>query len=129
MANHSPIDIQNDPDTYEIIGAAMAVHTELGCGFLEAVYRAALQIEFRRRRIEAIAEMSLPINYKGELLPLKYRVDFICKREVLVEVKALSRLGPVEESQILNYLKLSGKRRALLLNFGGSLLEHRRFVW
>ncbi len=107
----------------------MAVHSELGCGFLEAVYRAALQIEFRRRRIEAIAEVSAPIKYKGERLPLKYCVDFICKRDVLVEVKALSRLGPVEESQILNYLKLSGKRRALLLNFGSTLLEHRRFVW
>jgi GxxExxY protein len=119
---------ETDPETYEIIGAAMAVHTELGCGFLEAVYRAALRIEFGRRRIEAVAEVSLPIKYKGEVLPLNYRVDFICHRDVLVEVKALARLGPVEEAQILNYLRLSGKRRALLLNFGAPRLEHRRFA-
>ena len=119
---------QSDPETYEIIGAAMAVHTELGCGFLEAVYRAALRLEFSARRIEAAAEVLLPIKYKGELLPLKYYVDFICKGEILVEVKALSRLGHVEESQVINYLKLSGKRRALLLNFGATRLEYRRFV-
>ena len=118
----------SDPDSYEIIGAAMAVHTELGCGFLEAVYKAALRIEFRRRGIEASAEVALPINYKGEALPVNYRIDFICRRNILVEVKALNSIGPLELAQALNYLRASGKARALVLNFGNRSLEYRRVV-
>jgi GxxExxY protein len=117
-----------DPDTYEIIGAAMAVHTELGHGFLEAVYKAALRVEFDRRGIAAAAEAALPIVYRGQQLPVIYRVDFLTERNVLVEVKALNAIGPVEQAQAINYLKASGKTRALILNFGTSSLEHRRVV-
>jgi GxxExxY protein len=119
---------QSDPDTYEIIGAAMAVHTELGHGFLEAVYKAALRVEFNRRGIDATAEAELPIVYQGHQLPVIYRVDFLTRRNVLVEVKALKAIGPVEQAQVINYLKASGKTRALILNFGTSSLEHRRVV-
>jgi GxxExxY protein len=121
--------VERDPDTYQIIGAAMAVHTELGCGFLEAVYKAALPIEFERRGVLYKPEVSLPINYKGERLPLGYRVDFICASGVVVEVKALSALTSRETAQLLNYLKASKIRRGLLLNFGAESLEHKRLVW
>jgi GxxExxY protein len=110
------MDTQRDPETYSIIGAAMAVHTELGCGFLEAVYRAALPIEFERRCILYKPEVRLPIAYKGVVLPLGYRVDFICLSGVIVEVKALDALTARETSQLLNYLKASGIRRGLLIN-------------
>jgi GxxExxY protein len=119
----------NDPETYAIIGAAMAVHTELGCGFLEAVYKAALTIEMRRRAIPFEREVGLPIVYKGEPLPLSYRVDFVCVDAVIVEVKAHDALTAIDLAQALNYLRGAGLERGLLLNFGGRTLEHRRVVW
>ena len=70
--------IERVPDTYAVIGAAMAVHRELGCGLLEAVYHAALAFEFHERGIPFAPEVLLPITYKGIRLPLNYRVDFIC---------------------------------------------------
>ena len=77
-----------DSDTFKIIGAAMAVHSELGCGFLESVYRAASRIEFSRSGITYRHEVTLPISYRNELLEPRYRVDFICFDDVIVEVKA-----------------------------------------
>lgn len=118
----------NDPDTYEIIGAAMEVHRELGCGFLEAVYRAALAIEFERRHILYRPEVRLAIGYKGVTLPVTYQVDFICEG-VVVEVKALDALSTREMSQVLNYLKAANIRRGLLINFGAASLQYKRLVW
>ena len=80
--------MENDPQTYDIIGAAMEVHRELGDGFLEAVYQAALAIEFARRRIPFRAEVELPVEYKGMRLSCGYRADFVCFENVLVEIKA-----------------------------------------
>ena len=119
----------NDPETYAIIGAAMAVHTELGCGFLEAVYKASLAVEFRRRGVPYEREVALPVLYKGEPLPLSYRVDFICAGAVIVEVKAHDALTAIDLAQAINYLRASRLNRGLLLNFGGSSLQHRRVVW
>jgi len=127
MGTHErPLD---DPQTYQIIGAAMAVHTELGCGFLEAVYKAALAIELRDRGVPFAREQPLPIPYKGHLLPLTYRVDFVCWDEVIVEAKAADTLTGVDQAQVINYLRASRCRRGLLLNFGARSLEHRRIVW
>ncbi|MDO8679951.1 MAG: GxxExxY protein [Acidobacteriota bacterium] len=126
MATVQPL--ERDPDTYSIIGAAMAVHSELGCGYLEAVYKAALRIEFRRRSIAFWPEVPLPIDYKGERLPMNYRVDFVCG-QVLVEAKAVAMLAPAHVSQVINYLRASGLKRGLLLNFGRPSLEHQRVVW
>lgn len=121
--------ITRDPETFRIIGAAMAVHRELGHGFLEAVYKAALPIEFERRKILFSPEVTLPVTYKGVLLPVSYKVDFICERNVIVEVKALTSLAAREEAQLLNYLKASGIRRGLVINFGADSLEYKRRVW
>ena len=118
----------DDPQTYAIIGAAMEVHRELGCGYLEAVYRAALTLEFEARALAFADEWSIPIRYKERPLPLGYRADFVCFGEVLVEVKALDGLGPVEQAQVLNYLKGANLHRAVLLNFGTPSLQYRRIV-
>ena len=116
-----------DDVTGAIIGAAIHVQRQLGCGFLEAVYQSAMACEFRRRQIPFEREVPMPVWYEGERLEVNYRVDFLCS-DVVVELKALDRLGPLEESQVLNYLKVKGGGRALLLNFGTPLLGIKRFV-
>jgi len=119
---------QRDPRTYKIIGAAMEVHRQLGCGFLEAVYQEALALELKNQGIPFSRELKFPVTYKGLLLNNYYRPDFICFGQVIVELKALTRLGPMEESQLINYLKVTGYHTGLLLNFGARSLEKRRFV-
>ena len=120
-------DDRRDPQTYAIIGAAMAVHTALGAGFLEAVYREALTMEFEARAVPFRREASLKIAYREKILSTSYRADFVCFESVVVETKALARLAAAEEAQIINYLKASRLERGLLLNFGAASLEYRRF--
>ncbi|MGH7022003.1 MAG: GxxExxY protein [Caulobacteraceae bacterium] len=120
---------RGDPQTYVVIGAALAVHGELGGGFLEAVYCEALAIELEDRTIPFRREAPLKISYKNQVLSAAYRADFLCFEDVLVEVKALARLSSIEEAQIINYLKASHIERGLLLNFGASRLECRRFLF
>ena len=117
-----------DERTYKIIGAAMEVHKELGCGFLEAVYHEALQKEFQLQGIPYKSQPEVQIKYKGEPLKKTYQPDFLCYEEIIVEIKALSKLSPTEEAQILNYLKATNLSPGLLINFGDRSLEHKRFV-
>jgi len=119
---------ESDPRTYAIIGAAMEVHRQLGCGFLEPVYQEALAMEFLERSIPYNAQDKYVINYKGRPLETYYKPDFICFGSVVVELKALSRLSSVEESQLINYLKVTSHQIGLLLNFGTRSLEKRRFI-
>ena len=105
---------EKDPRTYAIIGAAMEVHKQLGCGFLEPVYQEALMVEFSKRQIPFRREVTLPIFYKQVRLNTPYRVDFICFEEVVVELKALARLSGTEEAQLINYLKASEHEIGLL---------------
>jgi len=86
-----------DPRTYAIVGAAMEVHGQLGCGFLEAVYHEALAAEFASRTIAFGSEIELPVFYKGRQLTTFYRADFVCYGEVIVELKALAKLSSIEE--------------------------------
>lgn len=116
-------------ETYAIVGAAIEVHRELGPGFLEAVYHAALKLELVNRKIPFETEKSLIIYYKGQNLGLNYRADVICYDQIIVELKALDRLSGKEESQVLNYLKATGLKVGLLINFGShGKLEWRKFV-
>jgi GxxExxY protein len=119
---------ESDPRTYAIIGAAMEVHTQLGCGFLEPVYQEALAIEFTTRNIPFVREVKLPLAYKGQPLDTRYCPDFICFTSVVVELKALQHTGGTEEAQVINYLKVTGYETGLLINFGARTLQHRRFV-
>src|SRR5437588_5516253 len=121
--------LQKDPRTYATIGAAMEVHRQLGCGFLEPVYQESLAVEFALRYIPFCREDRIPIRYKGRLLESHYSADFICFDSIVVELKALARLSGTEEAQVINYLKATGCKTGLLLNFGTRSLEHRRFVF
>jgi GxxExxY protein len=121
--------MEKDERTYKIIGAAMEVHNEMGCGFLESVYQETLDLEFRSQGIPFKAQPFIEIFYKGKSIEKKYQPDFICFNEVIVEIKALGQLSGTEESQIINYLKATGINVGLLINFGSKKLEHKRFVY
>lgn len=115
-------------ESYNVIGACMAVHRELGCGFLEAVYQEALECEFKLRQIPYVREKPLNIFYKGEFLNKTYQADFICYESIIVELKALSELNSIHQSQLLNYLKATDLKLGLLVNFGQRSLESKRLV-
>ena len=106
----------------------MEVHKNLGCGFLEPVYQEALALEFNLRNIPFEKEKSLPISYKGYRLTKKYMADFICYDSIIIELKALSSLTSAHESQVVNYLKATGFKLGLLINFGVSSLKYKRLV-
>ena len=106
----------------------MEVHRQLGCGFLESVYQEALALELTSRDVPYSRETRFPVLYKGHQLASRYRPDFICFGSVVVELKALGQLSSIEESQLLNYLKVTGCQTGLLQNFGRKSLEQRRFV-
>lgn len=119
----------HDPQTYAIIGAAMAVHRELGPGFLELVYAAALEYEFLARSIPFAREVPLPVYYRQQRLPVSFRVDLVCFDEILVEIKGIREVGRAEAAQVINYLKAGASfSRGLLINFGSTSLQYKRFV-
>ncbi|MFI5379683.1 MAG: GxxExxY protein [Tepidisphaerales bacterium] len=116
-------------EVFAIIGAAMEVHSELGSGFLEAVYQEALEIELADRGISFVAQKPLKIIYKGRVLKKEYLADVECYEQIIVEIKAMDQLTPREESQLINYLHATGHRVGLLINFGASgRLEWKRLV-
>jgi GxxExxY protein len=115
-------------ESYKIIGACIAVHNELGVGFLEAVYQEALELEFKLRNIPFEREVELDIYYKDNLLAKKYQADFICYDEIIVELKALSGLESTHKAQLINYLKVTNMQLGILVNFGQSSLVNHRIV-
>jgi GxxExxY protein len=125
------MDIRSSPRddrTFAIIGAAMEVHRVLGSGFLEVFYRDALAIEFGLREIPFETEVPCNVVYKGHRLRGHYRMDFVCFGAVVVEVKARFGVGAAEQAQVLSYLASTEHQCGLLLNFGGSKLDYRRFI-
>lgn len=120
---------EKDPRTYALIGAAMDVHRELGCGFLENVYHEAYAYELADKKIPFGREVELPVFYKAIKMDTSYRADFICFETVAVEIKALAKIGRIDEAQIINYLKATGFTVGLLLNFGAASLEYKRFAF
>lgn len=109
--------------TSRIIGAAIAVHKQLGPGLLESAYQACLAREFALPGIAFEQEKALPIKYKGVLLDCGYRLDFVVNHSVVVELKALDALGKVHEAQLLTYMRLTGCRVGLLINFNVPVLR------
>jgi GxxExxY protein len=120
--------MNRDPETYVILGAAMRVHSELGRGFLESVYQDALEVEFREQKIPYRREVSIPVFYHGIELASCFVADFICFDSIIVELKALMEWGGKEKAQVLNYLKATGHKRGLLINFGKDRLEYERIA-
>ena len=116
-------------EVYAIVGAAMEVHRELGAGYAEPVYPEAMEIELTAACIPFESQKELLVIYKGQPLHKRYCADLVCYGQILVELKALDRLSGTEEAQLLNYLKTTGLRVGLLINFGAhGKLEWKRFI-
>jgi GxxExxY protein len=105
-------------ESYAIQGAVYDVYREMGCGFLEAVYQECLEKEFHRRNIPFTPQAELLISYKGEKLLQTYKPDFVCYDKIIVELKAIKEVGEEHRAQVFNYLRASGMRLGLLVNFG-----------
>ncbi|CAN5299322.1 GxxExxY protein [soil metagenome] len=103
--------------TYNIVGAAIEVHKELGPGLLESVYQKCLKKEFTIRNLKFQSELLVEINYKGEKLNTELRCDFLVEDAIIVELKAVEGITPVHEAQLLTYMKLLKKPKGILINF------------
>ena len=116
--------------SHAIITAAMRVHTELGAGLLESTYAACLQYELNAGGCTCVAQLGLPVVYRGVRLDIGYRMDLVVEDLVVVEIKSVDNISPVHQAQILSYLKLSGKSIGLLINFNVVHLRDgiKRFV-
>lgn len=116
--------------TESVIGAAIAVHRELGPGLLESAYEACLAYELNEKKLKVERQKSVSLIYRGVHLDCGYRLDFLVEDKVVVEVKAVDKLEPIHEAQLISYLKLSGCKVGLLINFKVNTLKHgiRRFV-
>jgi GxxExxY protein len=113
----------------EVIGAGLAVHRQLGPGFVETVYEQAIAFELRIRGLGIEQQSSIAVQYRGETVA-HHRLDLVVERSVVVEVKAVKKLRPIHQAQILSYLKASGYRVGLLMNFNVRLFVNglQRFV-
>ena len=116
-------------ESYQIMGACFEVYNQKGCGFLESVYQQCLEIELALQGIPFSAQQELALDYKGHRLRQTYKPDFICFEKIIVELKAASELTDEHRAQVHNYLKATGLKLGLLVNFGHyPLLEHERIV-
>jgi len=109
--------------TEKIIGAAMAVHRELGPGLLESAYEACLAYEIARSGFSVERQKELPVIYRNVKLDCGYRIDLLVENKVIVEIKAIDKLAPIHTAQLLSYLKLSGCKVGLLINFNVKVLK------
>lgn len=110
--------------TSEIIAAAIEVHRALGPGLLESAYQAALCRELSLRGVAFVQQVDMPLAYKGVNLDCGYRIDMIVGNLVVVELKAVQEILPVHEAQLLTYLRLTGMRVGLLINFNVAVLKN-----
>jgi len=116
-------------EVFAVIGACFEVYNEMGSGFLEDVYQEALTVEFGHRQIPFNAKPKLEIHYKGRLLTKKYEPDFVLHSKIVMEIKAVKSLTDEHRSQVHNYLKATGFKVGLLINFGKSReMEYERIV-
>jgi len=123
--------LSHDSDLSErVIGLAIEVHRHLGPGLLESAYEECLCFELNQSGTEYRRQVSLPVIYKDVRLDCGYRMDIVVERALILEIKAIDRITPVHEAQMLTYLRLSGLQVGLLLNFNNVALRHgmRRFV-
>ncbi len=111
-----------DPRTSPILGAAIEVHRLLGPGLLESAYEECLCHELRLRELNFQRQVDLPVEYKGLKLNCGYKIDLLVQDEVILELKAVERLLPIHQAQLLTYMKLAHKSVGLLINFNVPLL-------
>ncbi|MBY0348057.1 MAG: GxxExxY protein [Hydrotalea flava] len=115
-------------ESYSIIGVCMEVHKFLGAGFLEIVYKDALEYEFKLAGIPFEREKEYAVNYKDFILPHKFYADFVLYDKIILEVKGVSQIAEEFTAQCINYLKVSCNRLSLLVNFGEEKLSYKRIV-
>ena len=115
-------------ESYQIIGKCMEVHNHLGAGFLEIVYKDALELEFQNANIPYEREKMYEVQYKGIILPHKFYADFVVYDKIILEVKGVSGISDEFIAQAVNYLKVSSNQLALLVNFGEPKLNYKRIV-
>jgi len=111
-------DLLYERESYDIRGAILEVYKEKGCGFLEPVYQECLEKELRLRGSPFVSQCELRLTYKGEPLTQTYKADLICHDKIIVELKAVKEIAPEHRGQVFNYLKATGLRLGLLVNFG-----------
>ena len=116
-------------EAYSIIGICMEVHNNLGPGFLEIVYKDALELEFFRAKIFYEREKEYSVNYKGIILPHNFYADFVVYNEIILEIKGKSGIAQEDVARAINYLKVSRKRLALIVNFGELKLNYKRIIF
>ena len=125
----SVVEILFKEESYRIVGACFEVYNEMGCGYLEQVYQECLEIEFAEMQIPFVAQKQLKLNYKNHCLKSMYVPDAICNEQIIVELKAVKELSDEHRAQVHNYLKGTGFRLGLLVNFGHyPKLQHERIV-
>ncbi len=112
------VELLFEKESYQIRGALFEVYREMGCGFLEAIYQECLQKEFGKQNIPFVAQKELTLYYKGEQLEQTYKPDFTCFGQIIVELKAVKELDNEHRAQVHNYLKATGLKLGLLVNFG-----------
>jgi GxxExxY protein len=117
-------EFENNSLTDDIIGAAISVHRELGSGLLESTYEKCLAFELTQSGLQIAAQKEIPIKYKGQSIESGFRADLIVENKVLIELKSVDQLIPVHTAQVLTYLKLTGLRTGLLINFNVQLLKN-----
>ena len=118
-----------EEETYAIHGAIFEVYKEMASGFLEAVYQECLKKELHKAGIPFIAQPELKLMYKGEPLQQTYKPDFICYDKIILELKAVTKIAPEHEAQVINYLKATNSKLGLLINFGSHpKVQVKRFV-
>jgi GxxExxY protein len=123
------MELIHQDETYRILGACFEVYKEKGCGFLEAVYQECLEIELGLQNIPFVAQQTIDLSYKGHVLQQTYKADIICFEKVILEIKAVRELCDEHRAQMHNYLRATGMKVGLLVNFGHyPLLEHERIV-
>lgn len=116
-------------EAYRIVGICMDVHNQLGGGFLEIVYKDALEYEFKQAKIHFEREKEYSINYKGIILPHKFYANFVIYDKIVLEIKAQLELYNDCIPQVINYLAISKNRLGIIANFGRSSLEYKRIVY
>jgi len=127
---HAPIPIRAEAAARLSIDAALQVHKSLGPGLLESAYEHCLAHEISRRGLPVQRQLALPITHEGEKLDAGYRLDLVVDGAVIIEIKSIDALAPIHDAQVLTYLKLSGLRVGLLMNFNVAMFKQglKRFV-